>query len=324
MKLAVLMMVKDEAKDIEITLKSLVGQIETLIVYDTGSTDGTLDVISKFCESGRIKLYQKSGKFVNFAVSRNESLDFADTIEDVDYIILMDCKDRLVLRGNQDFSRASAWAVQYELRMGGKAVTTIKVHRVLKNRSGMRYYGVVHEYLALRGPTGVCETLLIQDRDGEGRRLERDYALLLKDHLENPGDSRTLYYLAQTCHESKRYREAIKYSLMRLELEGFHEEIFGCYMRCAKCFQALKMDPSPWYLRAYGRSERAEPLEGLVHANSDISVKQMFIEKMCQLQYPKDVFLSVDEDLYSTRRWELARKYDTKVPSRNHQECLQT
>lgn len=312
MRLAVLMMLKNEAANIEISLTSLLGSIDTLIVYDTGSTDGTMDVVSAFCARHGMRLFQKHGEFVNFAVSRNASLDFADTIEDVDYVILMDCKDRLSLKAC-DFSLAKAWYVDVDLWMGGKSVTKLKSVRILQNRAGYRYYGVVHEYLAVSGKIGNCDVTLTQNRDGEGRRLEKDYQVLLKDHLEHPTDSRTLFYLAQTCHESGRFREAIKYSLMRIELGGFQEEVFASYLRCGKCCQKLGTDPTQWYLKAYGHSKRAEPLAGLVEASADLHVKQMFIEKMCELEYPKDALLSVDMELYSRRRWELARTYGTKV-----------
>ena len=93
--IAVLMMVKDEEMFIHLSLESIVGFADSLIVYDTGSTDSTLEICRKFSDQNNIPLRLKEGEFVNFCVSRNVSLEFADSFPDVDYILLMDCGDEL-------------------------------------------------------------------------------------------------------------------------------------------------------------------------------------------------------------------------------------
>ena len=65
-----------------------------LLSTSTGSTDNTVKVIEDFAEKHKINLYLKQGTFVNFSVSRNVSLDFADTV-DVHYLLLLDCSDEL-------------------------------------------------------------------------------------------------------------------------------------------------------------------------------------------------------------------------------------
>jgi glycosyltransferase involved in cell wall biosynthesis len=103
------MMVKNEEDSIVPSITSLPpAGVHTLIVYDTGSTDRTLAIIRDLCTTHHIQLYlkQASEPFHDFATSRNESLDFADTVDGVQYVIMMDAGDELRCRsasGMHDF-----------------------------------------------------------------------------------------------------------------------------------------------------------------------------------------------------------------------------
>jgi hypothetical protein len=102
-----------------------------------------------------------------------------------------------------------------------------------------------------------------QDDDKTSKRFHRDRELLLKDYSNNPKDTRTLFYLAQTCECLGNLEEALYYSKLRLELDGFIEEIFHSYMRCGNTSLALSNsweDSLSWYMKAYEHSLRAEPL----------------------------------------------------------------
>jgi glycosyltransferase involved in cell wall biosynthesis len=68
------MMVKQEASQIrETTLKSITDYIGHVIIYDTGSTDGTQEVIREYCQARDMRCDIKEGKFVNFAISLSRS-----------------------------------------------------------------------------------------------------------------------------------------------------------------------------------------------------------------------------------------------------------
>ena len=92
--IGLLMMVKNENKRIHVSLNSIIGHVDALIIFDTGSTDNTIDIIKDFSEKYKINLYLIQGEFVNFSISRNTSLYYADTIN-VHYILLLDCNDEL-------------------------------------------------------------------------------------------------------------------------------------------------------------------------------------------------------------------------------------
>ena len=93
--IAAVIMVKNESLRLMVTLDSLVGLVDSIVVYDTGSTDNTLEILRKFSEDTGIMLRLLEGHFVDFSTSRNTMLDFADTFDDIDYLMFLDCNDEL-------------------------------------------------------------------------------------------------------------------------------------------------------------------------------------------------------------------------------------
>ena len=93
--IALLMMLKNEEKRLHVSLDSVIGHIDSIVVFDTGSTDKTIEILETFCKKNKITLRLKHGEFVNFSESRNVSLEFADTFPEIDYLLLLDCNDEL-------------------------------------------------------------------------------------------------------------------------------------------------------------------------------------------------------------------------------------
>ena len=85
--ICVLMMLKNEKARLQVSLDSIKGIANSLVVFDTGSTDNTIKICEEFCKKYNIPFRLKQGEFKNFSTSRNESLDFADTFDDIDYIL---------------------------------------------------------------------------------------------------------------------------------------------------------------------------------------------------------------------------------------------
>ncbi len=331
--IGLLMMLKNEQKRIHITLESMLEDsqpiVDAIIVYDTGSTDNTTNIIQDFCEKYKINLYMIQGEFVDFSTSRNVSLDYADT-KDVYYLLLLDCNDEL--RGGQHLKKFAADSMKVNNNAFlvcqqwwcGKLDKYFNV-RFVKARNGWRYRGSVHEWMKdttvdssepkypiVRLPENI---FLYQDRtqddDKSGKRFNRDYSLLLADHKKDPKEPRILFYLAQTCQCLGKNDETMYYSRLRTELPGFEEERFHSFMRCGNSAETLGHDWDDiisWYMKAFNHSNRVEPLVKIANYYKNKSkwhVAYMFAYRACQLSYPTHCILFVDKGDYDYTRWHI-------------------
>ena len=90
--LGVLFMVKNEENSIKKSIESISKYIKNVIVFDTGSTDNTINIIKSVCKNNNLVLHLKQGKFISFPESRNEAIEFAEKVR-VKFLLLMDAGD---------------------------------------------------------------------------------------------------------------------------------------------------------------------------------------------------------------------------------------
>jgi glycosyltransferase involved in cell wall biosynthesis len=252
--IALLMMVKNEKKRLQVTLDSVKGFVDSLIIFDTGSTDNTLEILQTFSESANIPLHLKQGEFVNFSESRNESLHFAETIADVDFLLLLDCNDELqngkdlVKFAKQELNTHNKGYLVMQEWFSGNYNQYYNI-RFIRNYQGWIYKGVVHEWITIPEQPHLYITQKIpsvklyqdrtQDDDKSGKRFIRDRELLLAEHDKNPDDARTVFYLAQTCGCLQKWDEAYKYYLIRSDMPGFDEETYHSFVRLGDTCQGI-------------------------------------------------------------------------------------
>ena len=331
--IAVLIMAKNEKKRLLITLESIKKIADSLVFYDTGSEDNTIEIARDFCSLNDIPFRLSEGKFKNFSESRNESLEFADSFDDIDYILLLDTNDELkggeklienckefMNKPNTGFLLSQEWwSGQYDKYYN---------IRLIKSRQSWRYTGRVHEWIEntkLKDRNDqeardesvvklVSEIVIFQDRtqddDKTSKRFIRDKELLLEDHNENPAEPRTLFYLAQTCSCLEKLEDAFKYYQMRSNLDtGFWEEKFHSFLRCGEIMEKLNFDWSEsmkYYLKAFELCPRVEPIIRIVEYYKDKNwlLCFSFSELACKLNYP-ECLLFVDKLSYDYKRWHL-------------------
>lgn len=336
-RLALVMMIKNEEKRIEVSFDSVRSCCGTFVILDTGSTDRTIEIVKSYCKRHNIVLHLKEIPFVNFEKSRNDLLDFADDVlTHHHFMLLLDCNDEL--RNHDELMRFSesykGEATGFYLRQQwwtGHSLDNYFNARMVLSHFGWRYRGVVHEVI-MRDPTGQMNrdsdiyklenVILFQDRtkddDKTAKRFKRDKELLYNEYLANPTDARTLFYLAQTCACLQQNQESYEYYLLRLKAVGFWEEIYQSYFRLGNACKTLGHpweEALNWYLKAYSHSKRVEPLVAIAEyykdnnyngeRKSDWHLAYMFIKEACSLTYPHDQNLFIDKQCYVYKRWHL-------------------
>lgn len=335
--IALVMMLKNESKRIHVSLQSVVGIVQSIIIFDTGSTDNTIEIVEEFCVQHNIPLYLKTGDFVDFSTSRNELLDFCDTIPRVQFYLLLDCNDELQGGDNliafckkQKTTPESSWHLNQTWFSG--AYTSYFNVRLLRAKSHWRYKGVVHEYIQNTQDPNKLTTVkvegvvLYQDRtkddDKTGKRFYRDKKLLLEEYDKDPLDGRTVFYLAQTFSCLNEHTESYKYYLERTTLEGFQEEVFHSHLRLGELvrdhlsdFQQTKeYSHFDWnvaqghFLDALSHSSRVEPLVALAQHYKDEGKwlpAYMFSSMACELPVPTHSVLFINSFDYDYTRFHL-------------------
>jgi hypothetical protein len=203
---------KDEAKTIRKTLESVRDVIDGYCILDTGSTDDTKQIIKEVFASLPGTVYEEP--FVDFATTRNRSLDLMATADDAAVFTLTLSADE-VLDGGAKLR--VELASRLEADDGGYAVTMANAGRtwpsvrVLRTDAKWRYAGDPHEIPegpnhVRTGPLlpGVTITHTESDPERKHKRM-RDYDLprLQKRVADNvdkdPAEVATaIWWLAQT------------------------------------------------------------------------------------------------------------------------------
>lgn len=341
-KVSLVMMVKNEEKRIIYSLQSVKEIINSVVILDTGSTDETINIITKFCKDNNIALYLKEqsfGKPFNFSTARNVLLDYADIVGG-EFLLLLDSNDeaknakqlREQIIENYDGTSIGFYICQEWFN--GKNIDKYYNMRLVKNNHGWRYKGAIHEYILSPlidkiGPsnavTRIIDFVLYQDRtmdnDKSIPRFTADYELFEQEYNElktnGKKDSRNLFYFAQTCMCLGKFEQAYKLSKMRTETEDFKEEKFHSYLRCGDLGMVLNHpweERLCWYLQAYSYSgknfeiSRAEPLFKIAeyyHSIKDYQLSYLFLERCCELKHANDALLFWDRAIYDKERWVL-------------------
>lgn len=324
MHIAAVIMVKDESKLIKITLISCLGVVDSLVVYDTGSTDNTVEIIKDFSIKHNIPLHLKHGKFVDFSTSRNILLDYVDEITEIDYAILLDSNDVIVENNLKRFLSAhgdtnACFFVTQLWKNKNIFFSEYKTCRLIKPRKQLKYKGVVHELLNIldNKPVDVpFEILLLEndrsyDNSKSKLRWKDDLQKLLSHHNIDPECTRTIFYLARTYEALNDFQNALNYFTKRSQIQkGQNDEIFYSLYRCGINSVKLHQDWSvsmDFFMRSIEHTKRVEPMIEICkhyQAKNQWLLAYIFINLACQFEKPENG-LFVNKHYYDYLRWHL-------------------
>ena len=320
--LSLLMIVRNERKSIVKTLASTLPHVDRFTILDTGSTDGTQEIVAQLSEEYGVPGRIHEEPFVDFATCRNRCIELAN--QEATYFLSMDANDEL--RGG---TALNTWCRNYRGKTGPEFhsfLVRVKwnheiftMQRLFRSDARCRYKGVVHEYLA----TEHSATLVVEgvhvfherhlDEDKSRARWEQDCVLLEEELRRKPDDLRSLFYLGQSYVSVGKYEKAFECYTRRAQLGGQDEETYiALYRRAELCERFLDR---PWeeieemYMSAHKHTpDRAEPLVrvGLHYANSaKPEVAYRHLRRACDLPIPYHHNMNVDLELYEFGRWDL-------------------
>lgn len=145
-------MCKDEEATILRTLESILFA-DHLVIYDTGSTDRTLQIINEWVLKNNVLLHLKKGEFVDFSVSRNTMLEFANSIFEDAFLLLLDSNDEVrdYEYLEKHLKKASVYTQGFHLtqlwELPDGHMTKFWNVRCIRSNRGWFYEGGVHEVI---------------------------------------------------------------------------------------------------------------------------------------------------------------------------------
>lgn len=324
--IALVIMVKNEETQILNTLTSFSDYVDMVIVYDTESKDNTVSVIQKFCSSHDLPLYLIEGVFIDFSVSRNILIEYANQIKGADYLLLVDSNDE-IQSGNKllefvnntiplspELSNKTAYYVTHIWKKGENQ-HRFKNINLLKTPTDWRFKCQVHEYLhngtevAYDFPS--AEFVIYQDRDKDNQkssnRYLKDKKILLSEYVTNK-TPRTVFYMARTCRLLNDIDNAIRYYKERITMtDSFWEEKYHSMYELADIYPDWETKRK-WYMNAWELGHRVEPLVRMAEHYRQVKDAQsmyMVLSIACDLSYPSTHKLFVNVDDYEYTRWHL-------------------
>lgn len=335
--LCVVIMVKDEVDVIVPTLEPLINAgVDAVLVYDTGSTDGTQERVQHYFQEKQLThAYVIEDPFIDFATSRNRSLDAAEELfPNIPFFLMLDAEwytynaQEIVsfCEKYKNYRDPGTNGACYSIRL-----VTIQdsmdnyATRLLRRGMNVRYAGCVHESIQqpVSGilPKSVYFEYIPKDngRLKSKNRLLRDYDLLSNSLKDNPHNERTLFYLGQTCQFLDRWDEAIVYYKKRAELGAVSEERFLALYRVACAIEYLMVhdenteytwnDALYYYLKAHAMlPHRAEPLIRVANYYTymkEYAVAYLFAKRAVELPFPHTDVLFVEKKSYDFTRHDI-------------------
>ena len=319
------MIVKNEAPLIANALRSVKPYIHAWAIVDTGSTDGTQDVIRK--ELADLPGELREEKWVDFATNRNQALDLAlktlkrlhemqesvialapEEKENNDYVLVLDADD--VMEFSEGFTwpatKANGYNIEHVL-----GVTHYMRPQLISTQHPWRYAGPTHEVLVLPNGVGANQNLPgvitrcnVGDRSYKPSRSKRDIDTLEAALKKEPNHARYMFYLAQSYRDYGDVDRALKWYRKRAEMGGWAQEAYCARIEVGKLLEHKKNRAGALaeYLFAYDLCpDRAEALckaATVARLMERYSLAYLVAKKAIELPRPKDA-LFIDEGVYT-------------------------
>lgn len=239
MKLSICLIVKNEENVLARCLRCAKKFADEIIVVDTGSTDLTKEIASRFTD----KIY--NFKWQNdFALARNYSFSLATG----DFIMWLDADDVIdeeniekILALKTRTFHPDVYFFKYAMvNKQGQVALEFYRERIVRKSLGLKWQGFIHEAIT---PAGKIERQNIviyhkKEKAGDPKRNLKIYQYHKK--LGEKFDARSTYYFAKEYYYNGYLKSAIKWLNKFLKMEGkFAPNQQDAYLTLARCYAQL-------------------------------------------------------------------------------------
>jgi glycosyltransferase involved in cell wall biosynthesis len=218
--LGVVMIVKNEEKNLGGILSDIRDVVDEICIVDTGSSDGTISVAESFGA--------KIGHFPwvdDFSAARNHSIALASS----DYLLWLDADDRV-----DESDRKALATLKRNLRRQKDRAYMLKIlstsesmpnmvsyqARIIPNRRGVRFTGRVHEQIlpALEQNAVIVKPVNIvirhtgyHDLDARPAKARRNMDILMEELRDGKDTANQCFFIAMTCMVLDEYEQCLGY-----------------------------------------------------------------------------------------------------------------
>ena len=293
-KLILNTIVKNESHCIIGMLEAAAKISDAIVIADTGSTDGTQDLIRKFGEENNIPTFVFERPFDDFEKSRNFGMEKArEVVGELGWdpndcwTWWCDADEKIIVDPKFDKRQFNKDLFMINTYIGNMKYTRNTFARVSKP---FRFYGPVHEFIVCDEQnitSGLAENVHVDVKmigsswQGDISQKYLDHAHKLEAYIsKDRKDPRWIFYTAQSYHDSasmkdnkeeneERLRRALKYYRERVNRQdGYAEEIYYSQYRVGTLMRILE---EPWsqthqeLLKAYSMDPmRAESIKVII------------------------------------------------------------
>ena len=270
-KLILNSIVKNESHCILTMLESAIKISDAIVIADTGSTDGTQDLIRKFGEENNIPTYVFERPFDDFENSRNFGMQKArDVVKELGWnendcwTWWCDADETIIVDSKFDKNQFKNDLYMMNTFIGQMKYTRNTFARVSRP---FKWYGPIHEFIICDDKnitSGLAENVHVDVKmigaswQGNIPTKYLSHAHILEKYInENRQDPRWIFYTAQSYHDSasipdnreeneERLRRSLKYYRERVgRTDGYAEEIYYSQYRIGTIMRVIE---EPWNL----------------------------------------------------------------------------
>jgi glycosyltransferase involved in cell wall biosynthesis len=285
--LCLVMIVKDEANNIRQCLSKVAPFIDYWVIVDTGSKDNTIQVIKETMEEFGVQGEMHERPWVNFEVNRTESLELAKGKCDYRWIIDADDTFEVDQFGVNPFIGLDTTIDTYQLTY---RLNALQYHRaqIVKSNQDWVYKGVLHEYLhcdqpdlrsaILPGCHVKADISPLKRASSLQEKYANDAKILEKALIDEPDNTRYMFYLAQSYRDSDQFEKAIEAYKKRAQAGEWDEEVYYSLYMVAKIMEKTN-HPIDEVIVAYSKAWEYRPqrLEAVFHVMRKLREQNRFV-----------------------------------------------